>query len=105
MFVGGLLLTMPAQALKLIADPLEFLIGHVLKIDHLVASSFNGVNQLIQLQMEGLGIAVLCVLDQEHHQKRNDRGAGIDNQLPRIRVMENGTGHAPGDNGADGDKE
>ena len=104
MLVAGLLLTMPAQALKLIADPLEFLIGHVLEIDHLVASSFNRVNQLIQLQMEGLGIAVLGVLNEEHHQERNDRGAGVDNQLPRIRVMENGAGYAPDHNSADGDK-
>src|SRR3984957_4068895 len=47
--------------------------------------------------MNGPGIAVLGVLDEEYHEECNNCRASIDNQLPGIRVMEDGAGETPGD--------
>jgi hypothetical protein len=40
----------------------------------------------------------LGVLNQEHHQERDDGGRGVDNQLPGAGKMENGTGDQPDEN-------
>ena len=47
--------------------------------------------------MNCLGIAVLRVLDQEDHQERNDGRAGVDDELPRIGIMEGRTERGPDD--------
>ena len=45
--------------------------------------------------MNSFGIAVLGVLNQEHHQECDDGRAGINNQLPGVRKMKRGSGHGP----------
>ena len=45
--------------------------------------------------MDSFGIAVLGVLNQEHHQECDDGRARINNQLPGIRKMKRRSGHAP----------
>src|SRR5271155_2657537 len=52
--------------------------------------------------MNGPGIAVLGILDEENHEKRDNRCAGIDDQLPGIGVVEDGAGKAPDDYDPDG---
>ena len=47
-------------------------------------------DQLIELEMDRLGVAVLRVLDQEDHQERDDRRAGVDHELPRIGELKIG---------------
>jgi hypothetical protein len=48
--------------------------------------------------MHRFGVAVLGVLDQEHHQKGDDGGSGIDDELPRIGKMKSGAGEQPNGN-------
>src|SRR5215470_5347134 len=55
----------------------------------------DGPQELIQLQVQRPGIAVLGTLDQKHHEKRHDRGPGINDQLPGIRVVKVGAAQAP----------
>jgi hypothetical protein len=44
-----------------------------------------------------LGIAVLRILNEKDHQESNNCRPGIDNELPRIRIMEHGAGESPND--------
>jgi hypothetical protein len=44
-------------------------------------------DQFIELRLNGSSIPVLRVLNDEHHQKRNNRRACVDNQLPSVREM------------------
>jgi len=44
--------------------------------------------QLVQFEVDRLGVAVLRVLDQEGHQEGDDRRAGVDHQLPDIGEVE-----------------
>ena len=55
--------------------------------------------------MQCLRITVLRVLNQEDHQESNDGCACIDDELPRVRVIEDVTGQRPDHNDRDGDDE
>ena len=66
----------------------QLLIRELLNIDHVIAGGHVGADELVQLEMKRLGVPVLRVLNQEHDQKRDDGGSGIDDELPGIRKME-----------------
>ena len=55
----------------------------------------GGADQLVELHLDCLGVAVLGVLDQEHHQERHDRRARVDHELPRVAVTEDRAGDRP----------
>src|SRR6266852_2660506 len=59
-------------------------------------------NDFIEFQMHRFGVAVLSVLDQEHHQKSDDGGGGVDDELPGIGKMKSGAGEQPNGNYQDG---
>src|SRR3954464_112406 len=61
-----------AQALKLILKLLEILIRKVFEIDHARARALDSAEQLVELEVHRLGIAVLGVLDQKDHQECDD---------------------------------
>jgi hypothetical protein len=68
----------------LVERPLEFSLD-----------ALRRTNQLVELDMHRLGVTVLGVLDQEHHQEGDDRGAGIDHQLPGVADSEQRPGDHP----------
>src|SRR3712207_5453603 len=45
-------------------------------------------DQFVELQLHGSTVPVLCVLDQEDHQERDDGSAGIYGQLPGVAEPE-----------------
>jgi len=45
--------------------------------------------------MHRFGVAVLSVLDQEHHQKSDDGRGGVDDELPGIGKMKSGASEQP----------
>ncbi len=81
-----------ADALKFLLQLVQLLVRHILQIHQARARAFHATDQFIQLQVDRLHVAVLRVLDQEHHEKRNDGGSGVDDQLPGIRVAKIRTG-------------
>ena len=76
----------------------KLLIGKVFEIDKVIARLFDRSNEFVQLELHCFGVAVLCVLNQEHHQKGDDGGRGVDNQLPRVGKMKHGAGKEPDQN-------
>jgi hypothetical protein len=66
---------------------------------------FVSTNKLVQLDLNGFRITVLRVLNQEDHQKRNDRCPGIDHQLPRITEAEERSGNRPQNKRSHSDRE
>ena len=62
-------------------------IGKILDVDHLVLGLVDGVDKLIQFQVDRPSIPTLSVLDQEDHQERDDRSTRIDHELPSVGVM------------------
>jgi hypothetical protein len=48
----------------------------------------DGPDQLIELDLDRFGVAVLGALNQEHHQERHDRGSRVDHELPGVAEAE-----------------
>lgn len=74
---------------------IEFFITELLNIHHFVLRFVDSVNQFIELQIDGVRVAILGVLNDKDHQERNDRGSGVDHQLPRVGVVKHGTSCCP----------
>lgn len=53
--------------------------------------ALSRADDLVQLGLHGRRIAVLRVLDEEHHQERYDGSAGVDDKLPSVRPGEKRT--------------
>ena len=53
--------------------------------------TWGSPNELIKLYLDCRAVPILCVLYQENHQKRDDRRASIDNELPSVAEFKNRT--------------
>src|SRR5205814_1221151 len=84
------------DALELLLKVIQLLVRQLLQADEARAGAVYAADQLIELQVQRLCVAVLGVLDQEDHEERDDRGARVDHQLPGIREAEGGSGCRPG---------
>ena len=51
--------------------------------------------QLIKLGLNSCSIAVLRVLNEEHHQEGDDSCACVDEKLPRVRELKNWAASSP----------
>src|SRR5690606_8401190 len=76
-----------------------------LQVEQRIVRVVRGADQFVELDLHRLGIPVLRVLDQEHHEKGDDGGPGIDHQLPGVAEAEDRPGEGPGQNHPDGDRE
>src|SRR5690349_20014256 len=77
----------------------------VFYINETVSRSLHRSNELIKLYMHCLGIPVLSVLNQKHHEKCDDCRAGVDDKLPRIGKAEDWSAHCPDDDDPEGEDE
>src|ERR1700754_369249 len=74
-------------ALAFAADVFEFLVGQMLDSDKGIMGGADA-NELVALHLYCRAVAVLGILNQKYHQERNDGGAGVDHQLPGVRIAE-----------------
>ena len=58
-------------------------------------------NEFVQLHLDRGGVTVLRILDQEHHQKRDDGRTCVDHKLPSIREPEERAGNRPDHHGSE----
>src|SRR5580693_1058333 len=96
--IAACLLPLLSAGTDFLVGPGEFVeldLRQILYINHFVFCFVYRVDQFVQFQMYGPGIAILRILNQEHHQECNDRGTGINDQLPGIGVMEDRTCESP----------
>ena len=69
-----------------------------------VLGALHRNDQFGELELQRHGVAVLGMLKEKDHQEGDDRGRGIDDELPSIAVPEQGSGHGPDDDHKDGDQ-
>ena len=74
----------------------QLFVGGILQVQHVIAGFLNSSYELVQLQVDGFGFAVLRVLDKEHHQEGDDRGAGVYGELPGVGKPEKRATYNPG---------
>ena len=87
-----------AHPLELGLEFLEFLVRKILEIDEFITRVFDRANEFVQFQMNRFGVAVLRILNQKHHQKRNDGRGRVNNELPSVGKMKRGSGNEPDNN-------
>src|ERR1700722_11020911 len=51
--------------------------------------------QFVEFYLQCRTVAILSVLNQEHHEERNNGRARIDDELPRIRIMKQRSAYRP----------
>src|SRR3569833_286925 len=76
-------------------DAFQILGLELFEIEQGILRFVRRANQLVELDLHRFGVSVLRVLDEEHHQKRDDGGAGIDDKLPGVVEVEEGPAQAP----------
>ena len=74
---------------------IEFQIAQILNIDHLIARLINGANELVELQIDRPGVAILCVLYQKNPEEGDDGCAGINDELLCVGVVKDWTQCSP----------
>lgn len=62
-------------------------------------------NKFVELYLDCLGVASLGVLDQEDHQKCDDRRTRVDDQLPCVAKVKYRSGDNPGHDDQDRENE
>jgi hypothetical protein len=72
----------------------QFALVQFLDADELVGC-FARQDQLDELGLRCLAVSVLRVLENEYHEKGDDRGARVDNELPGFGMIENRPGNDP----------
>jgi hypothetical protein len=77
------------------AQGVELFFGELLDVQELVLGSTKGADDLVELDVHCLTIAVLRLLNDEDHQERDDRCSGVDDELPCVAESEVRAGHAP----------
>ena len=50
--------------------------------------AFGCADEFIEFHLDGLGVPILRILNQEDHQKRDDHRAGVNDQLPSVTEAE-----------------
>src|SRR5436190_23728165 len=67
---------------EFLLELLQVVIREFFKIDQLVSRGSESADQFVELEMNGLRVAILSVLNQEDHQEGDDGRASINNELP-----------------------
>lgn len=88
LFAPGPAVAFLAHLLVLVGEFLQFVVREMLDVDHLVLRLIDRLDDFVELEVDGARVAILRVLDQEHHKESDDRRAGVDDELPGIRVVE-----------------
>jgi hypothetical protein len=73
----------------------ELFFAEIFEHDQFVAGSFDGADEFVEFEMDRFGIAILHVLDEENHQEGDNRGAGIDDELPGVGEVKKRAGDGP----------
>ena len=77
---------------------LELLIAEALDIDHVFTRRADGAYQFRQFEVDGLGISILGILNQEHDDERGNVRPGVDDQLPGVGEVEDRSDGKPDHN-------
>jgi hypothetical protein len=91
-----------AKFLKLFLELFQVLVRKILEIHQRISRAFKSTDNFVQLQMYCFGVAVLGVLDEKDHQKRNNGCARINDELPCVREMKRWSSECPNDDDDNG---
>src|SRR5205823_6788253 len=67
----------------------------MLDTDHFITCTADRPDDFVEFQVQRTSVPILSVLDQKNDEKRDNRGRGIYDQLPGIRVLKIRTSGTP----------
>lgn len=94
----------PREFLVPILDCHKLFFGQLFQIHQRIMRVSVAANKFIELHLHRNTVPVLGILNEEDHEKGDDRRSCIDHQLPRIAESEYGTRDEPRKNHAAGDQ-
>src|SRR4029450_12985789 len=86
------------QPLVVLVERARLALGEILHVDQAVAGAGQRGHDLVELEVNRLGILVLRSLNQEDHEERDDRRPGVDDELPGIGEVEPRSAGRPHEN-------
>ena len=92
--VGGVFQPL-LELLKALMEGHDVLFAPIFEVDEAIAGASLRCQQLIELELNREGVFVLRPLDKKNHQECDDSRACIDDELPGIGVMKNGSSYGP----------
>jgi len=84
-----------ANGFKSFRKSLQFRVREIFNVDHFLVGMPDGTDNLIELQVNGASVAILCVLNEEDHQESDDRSGRVHDELPGVRIMKVWATRAP----------
>ena len=81
-----------------LAKSLDLTFVPTIQADEAVLRLIYSSYEFVKLGVQSFALSVLCILNQEYHQKGDDRSSSVDHQLPRVGVMEERSSRGPNDN-------
>jgi hypothetical protein len=100
--LGGSAFAFGADFLEVLAECFEVRVGEIFDLNHFVARASEGMNDFIELEVNGTSVAILGVLNEEDDQKCHDSGSRIHDELPSIREMKVRAGKSPEEDNQNG---
>ena len=82
------------QLLELSLKVSELFVRKIFQMHEPRPRALDRADQLVELEMDRLRVAVLGALDEKDHEECEDRRAGIDDELSRVGIGE-GKGRTP----------
>lgn len=76
-------------------EDIQFVIAEAFDVHHLIAGGADGVNKFIELEIDRLRVAILGVLNEKHHEKSDDGGPSVDDELPGVGILKDRTSRGP----------
>ena len=104
MLVAGfkLLTSLNRHLFVVLPQRFDLLFVQLLEVNKVIPGPGDSSDKFVEFELDGCRVAVLRVLNYEHHQERYDRGAGVNHELPGVRIMEHRTEGRPDNNGGGG---
>jgi hypothetical protein len=93
------------QVFELALEAREVRVAHRFEAEERVSRVLVRPNELVELEVHGVRIAVLRILNEKHHQERDDRSPRVDDELPRVRVVKHRARETPHDDHGGRDEE
>ena len=98
----GAALAFGTDLFEVLADVFQVGVRELFDLNHFIARVFQGMDDFVELEVNGTGVAILGVLNQEDDEESDDGGGGVYDELPGVREMKVRAAQPPEKNNKDG---
>ena len=100
--LDGAPLALGTDFFEVLADVFQVGVRELFDLNHFVARVFQGMDDFVELEVNGAGVTILRVLNQKDDEESDDGGGRVYDELPGVREMKVRAGDSPKNNEQDG---